>query len=138
MSGWILEPTLLLRFRKKHQLHAVEGALLLSRKRDKVPGHCLNGFIVRPDFRNGSVHPDEWRGDSGQDSYSISDFKITHEKLPEKKQARRRACLENCEFCLISTAATAAAAAASAAKVSLDHGLGFVDRQRSSVEFCAA
>src|SRR5882724_7509323 len=34
--------------------------------------------LMRPDFGNGAIHPDERRGYSGEDLYAVSDFEITH------------------------------------------------------------
>jgi len=69
---------LLLWLLNTHQFHAIEGPFFPSFEYDDVPIHCLNTRLMRPDFGNGAIHPDERRGYSGEDLYAVSDFEITH------------------------------------------------------------
>src|SRR5947207_4854207 len=61
-----------------HEFHAIEGPFFPSFEYDDVPIHRLNSPLMRPDFGNGAIHTDEWRGYSGEDPYAVSDFKVTH------------------------------------------------------------
>jgi hypothetical protein len=78
VEGSVTGGLLLRLFRKVQKLHPVEGPLLLSREDDKVFGHRFDPFIVRADLANRAIHTNKWRGDSRQDSDTVSDLKIMH------------------------------------------------------------
>jgi hypothetical protein len=61
-----------------HEFQPIERAFLHPFEYDDVPIHCLNAPLMRPDFGNGANHTDERTGYSGEDTYSVSNFEVTH------------------------------------------------------------